>query len=65
MFFRGNLVSVGKPGEFFSENNFYTTAASRMTKGHYDGAVTVEDAAKLCLMNGKLLSGEAKDSVCN
>ncbi len=53
MFFRGSIVSEGTPGEFFSANNFYTTAINRMTKGHFDRVVTVEDAARLCLINGR------------
>ncbi|MBR3716248.1 MAG: energy-coupling factor ABC transporter ATP-binding protein [Clostridia bacterium] len=53
LFFRGDIVSVGTPREFFSENNFYTTAASRMSKGYFDNAVTVEDIAELCRINGE------------
>lgn len=53
MFFRGSIVSVGEPRTFFSENSFYTTAISRMTRGHYDRCVTVEDAAALCRLNGQ------------
>ena len=53
MFFRGNIVSVRTPGEFFSENNFYTTGISKMTRGYYDGVVNVEDVAKLCVKNGR------------
>ena len=53
MFFRGNVVSEGAPATFFSENTFYTTAVSRMTRGHYENAVTVEDAASLCRLNGE------------
>lgn len=52
LFFRGSIVSEGVPAEFFSENSFYTTAASRMTKGYYDKAVTVEQVAALCRLNG-------------
>ncbi|MGN1345201.1 MAG: ABC transporter ATP-binding protein [Eubacteriales bacterium] len=52
LFFRGRIVSVGVPDEFFSENSFYTTAASRMSKGYYDRAVTVESIAELCRQNG-------------
>jgi len=51
MFFRGSMVSEGVPSSFFAENTFYTTAISRMTRDFYDGAVTVEDAARLCLLN--------------
>ena len=53
MFFDGVIVSSGAPDEFFSENSFYTTAASRMTRGYYDKAVTVEAAAELCRRNGE------------
>lgn len=53
MFFRGSVVSVGDPRTFFNENSFYTTAVSRMTRGLYEGAVTVDDAAELCRLNGR------------
>jgi len=56
--FRGNVVSMGTPEAFFAENSFYTTAASRMTRGYYDGAVTVEDTAQLCLLNGRKDGGK-------
>ena len=52
-FFRGDIVSVGTPREFFSDNSFYTTASSRMTKGYFSNTVTVEDIAALCLENGR------------
>lgn len=53
MFFRGNIVSCATPRVFFSQNSFYTTAVSRMTRGYFDNAVLVEDAAALCRLNGK------------
>ena len=53
LFFRGDIVSIGTPREFFSANSFYTTAASRMSKGYFDSAVTVEDIAELCILNRK------------
>lgn len=52
LFFRGKIVSCGTPSEFFSDNSFYTTAASRMSRGYFDGAVTVETLAELCRQNG-------------
>lgn len=52
LFFRGNVVSADIPSKFFSENSFYTTAASRMTRGYYARTVTVEDTAALCKKNG-------------
>ena len=53
LFFRGDIVSVGTPRDFFSGNSFYTTAASRMTKGYFQNAVTVGDIVELCLKNGQ------------
>lgn len=51
LFFRGEIVCCAPPSEFFSQNNFYTTVASRMTKGYFDNAITVEDIAELCRQN--------------
>lgn len=53
LFFRGEMISQGDPHSFFGSGSFYTTAASRMTREHYDGAVTIEDAAALCRLNGR------------
>ncbi|MBQ5318502.1 MAG: ATP-binding cassette domain-containing protein [Oscillospiraceae bacterium] len=51
MFFRGEIVSADTPREFFSGNNFYTTAISRMTRGVYRDAVSIADAVELCRLN--------------
>lgn len=48
LFFRGAAVSCGTPRTFFAENNFYTTAARRMTRGYFENAVTVRDVVALC-----------------
>lgn len=53
LFFRGEIISVAPPEEFFSENSFYTTAASRITRGHFERAVTAERAAELCRLGGR------------
>jgi len=53
MFFRGQIVSSGTPREFFSENSFYTTAISRIARGHYENVSTVEEAGELCRLNGE------------
>ena len=53
MFFGGRIVSTGTPNEFFSKISFYTTVVSRMTRGYYDNAVTIDDAVKLCSLNGR------------
>ncbi len=51
MFFRGRIMGEGTPEQFFSRNHFYTTAASRMTRGYYRNAVTVEEVVTLCRKN--------------
>ena len=53
MFFRGEITSCESPREFFEGNNFYTTAANRMTRGYYSGVVTVKDAVELAKRNGR------------
>ena len=58
LFFRGDVVSSGTPWELFSQNSFYTTAASRMTRGYYKNVVTLEDIAALCLENGRRDGGK-------
>ena len=51
MLFRGEITSCNAPNRFFAGNSFYTTAISRMTRGFFDNAVTVEDAVALCRKN--------------
>ena len=51
LLFRGTVASDGTPSAFFGSNSFYTTPVSRMTRGHYDGAVTIGAAAELCRRN--------------
>lgn len=51
LFFRGSIASVDTPDRLFSDNNFYTTAASRISRGHYDNAVTLGEVEALCLKN--------------
>ena len=53
LFFNGSVAAVEDPETFFSENNFYTTAASRMSRGHYDRTITAEAVAELCKLNGR------------
>ena len=53
MVFRGEITSVGTPKEFFSNNSFFTTAVSRMTRGHYDGIISYEDALLIMQKNGR------------
>ncbi|MBQ3889551.1 MAG: ATP-binding cassette domain-containing protein, partial [Clostridia bacterium] len=44
LFSRGAVTAVAPTRRFFSENAFYTTAVSRMTRGICDNAVTLADA---------------------
>ncbi len=43
MFFDGAITAEGTPKEFFSGNNFYTTAANRMARGVIENALLAED----------------------
>jgi energy-coupling factor transport system ATP-binding protein len=47
LLFRGQAVSDALPRAFFAENNFYTTAARRISRGFLDNAVTTQDVAAL------------------
>ncbi len=53
MVFDGEITAVDTPCRFFADNSFYTTAAARMSRGHYRGAVRCEQVAALCRQNGK------------
>ncbi len=52
MFFDGQVVSTANPVDFFSGNSYYTTAASRISRGLYKNAVTVDMVVELCNKNG-------------
>lgn len=53
LFFNGNVVTSGSAHSFFAGNNFYTTAANRMTRGWFQNTVTNEDVIALCRKNQK------------
>lgn len=57
LIFDGELVSEGCPRKFFSENHFYTTAASRISSGIFGGCVTCAQVAEKCL-SGKEANSE-------
>ncbi len=48
LFFDGNIVSEGRPREFFSGNSFYTTSANRMARSLLPEAVTARDVMAAC-----------------
>lgn len=43
--------AIATPAAFFSDNNFYTTAANRIARHLYKNAVSCEDVAALCRLN--------------
>lgn len=47
LFFDGEVLSSLVPQEFFSKNNFYTTASSRISRDKFASAVTVDDVVSL------------------
>ena len=51
-FFDGEIVSIDSPDKFFSNNSFYTTGASMISRFRYKNVVTCEDVVKLCELNG-------------
>nr|WP_319489058.1 ATP-binding cassette domain-containing protein [uncultured Caproiciproducens sp.] len=51
LFFNGTVVADGSAHTFFSGNSFYTTAASRMTRGLFQNAVRNGDVIALCNKN--------------
>jgi len=53
MFFDGEITSVDTPAAFFSDNNFYTTAANRISRHMYRNAISCEDVIEICKKNGE------------
>ncbi len=49
---QGELVSADSPMRFFAANTFYTTAASRISRGYYENTVTVGQVLRLAAENG-------------
>ena len=47
-FFDGEILSADVPEKFFSENNFYTTAANRIARQLCRNAVTCEQVVAFC-----------------
>lgn len=51
MFFDGQILTADTPRRFFGANSFYTTAAHRMSRRVFTGAVTAEDVIALYRQN--------------
>ena len=48
LLFDGEIISEESPSEFFSDNSFYTTAASRISRDILKNAVLCEQVTELC-----------------
>lgn len=53
LFFDHEITSLDTPEDFLCSNNYYTTAANRISRQQYDNAVTCEDVIELCRRNGR------------
>ena len=53
LMFCGEIIAEDIPQRFFGENNFYTTAASRISRHMFVNAVTIDDVVELCERNGR------------
>ena len=51
MFFDGQVLTTETPHAFFGANSFYTTAANRMSRCVFTGAVTASDVVTLYRKN--------------
>ena len=51
MFFDGQILTTDTPQKFFGSNNFYTTAANRMSRHIFRNAVTSENVVELYRKN--------------
>lgn len=54
LFFNGAVVSEDMPVPFFSGNSFYTTAANRIARRTFPGAITCGEVVKRCVSSLKL-----------
>lgn len=48
MLFDGKVISLDDTDAFFSENNYYTTAANRIVRHKNPNAITVQDVISIC-----------------
>lgn len=53
MLFHKQLVAIQTPQQFFTSNQFYTTAASRIARHTFPGAVTLSHIIAQCTLGGK------------
>lgn len=48
LLFDGEIISEGNPNEFFSDNSFYTTTASRISRELFKNSVLCDEVVALC-----------------
>jgi len=53
LFFDREIIALEEPTSFFTKNNFYTTMANRLSRHHYNNAITSNDVIQLCRLNGE------------
>ena len=51
LLFDGEIISEGNPNEFFSDNSFYTTSASRISRDLFKNTVLCSEVVTLCKQN--------------
>jgi len=56
LLFNGEITTKDTPGNFFSENYFYTTAVNRAVREKLPKAITLEDVIKACKRKNYLLA---------
>lgn len=61
LFFDRSLISLDTPTAFFSENTYYTTIASRMSRHVFEDAITDEDIITLCKLNKEKMYEKTMD----
>lgn len=48
LFFDGEIISADTPHKFFADNNYYTTAAYRISRNQFKNAILCNDIIKFC-----------------
>lgn len=61
LLFNGEIISISPPHEFFSSNSFYTTTASKISRGIFKNTITIDEVIQLCKLNGKRTDGKKCD----
>jgi len=61
LFFDRSIISMDTPNKFFSENNYYTTVASRMSRYLIHNAVTHDDIIEVCQQNREIVYEKSLD----